>query len=522
MKITKLPTCILAALFCLLFASASAQMTSADYQVSPGFYVGGGGRSTATGYIMVGTIGGGAMGLSGSDNYLAAGGLVGSIYAEAASFQKPTAMPDASYRIVGIPAHVIGGADADAVLADDLGAYNIKQWRFGRYNTDDEVTYEHGAGSIADFTPGLGYWLIARGSKTIDAIGFPVTPNYEYDGDDYYLSASADLTLAIGWNQLANPFDFDISWSDVLYMTGSTVQGPMSGEVQGGLIYYHDNGWTNPDIIPAWEGFFVYVTANNIKPVFPYIPVLKAPPQRPADHLAAASETDWTVNLSLKNDYGVDNGNCIGVRNTAQSGLDHTDLLKPPAAPGLPMLALRVEDEKPSLGADYRAPFDDGAAWNLNFSGGDNRVLKIAGLDQIPDGMQAWLIFDDENRVIPNDGGEIILKNETRSAQLVIGTEDYLTSQLGNLIPKSFALHQNYPNPFNPATTIYYGVAIGGAVTLTVYDVLGREVRELVNERHAPGSYAIEFDGSSLAAGVYVYTLTTPEGALSKKMLLLK
>ncbi len=89
-------------------------------------------------------------------------------------------------------------------------------------------------------------------------------------------------------------------------------------------------------------------------------------------------------------------------------------------------------------------------------------------------------------------------------------------------IPAEFYLAQNYPNPFNPATTIYYGVAIGGAVTLTVYDVLGREVRELVNERHAPGSYAIEFDGSSLAAGVYVYTLTTPEGALSKKMLLLK
>jgi hypothetical protein len=96
-------------------------------------------------------------------------------------------------------------------------------------------------------------------------------------------------------------------------------------------------------------------------------------------------------------------------------------------------------------------------------------------------------------------------------------------------IPQIFALEQNYPNPFNPATVIKYTVArIGGSglgtrnVDLRVYDLLGRQMAVLVNEREAPGTYEVSFDGSNLASGVYIYRLTAGSFVQSRKMLLIK
>jgi hypothetical protein len=95
-------------------------------------------------------------------------------------------------------------------------------------------------------------------------------------------------------------------------------------------------------------------------------------------------------------------------------------------------------------------------------------------------------------------------------------------------IAKEFVLEQNYPNPFNPVTNIEYTVGgVGGQgsgvnVKLIVYDVLGREVAMLVNEKKAGGSYVARFDGRGLATGVYVYRLTAGSLVQSQKMLLVK
>jgi hypothetical protein len=89
-------------------------------------------------------------------------------------------------------------------------------------------------------------------------------------------------------------------------------------------------------------------------------------------------------------------------------------------------------------------------------------------------------------------------------------------------IPSQFYLTQNYPNPFNPLTDLRYGVSQSGNVTLKVYDVLGREVTTLVNEALTPGRYVATFDGTHFSTGLYLYTLTTPEGSITRKMMFLK
>jgi hypothetical protein len=90
---------------------------------------------------------------------------------------------------------------------------------------------------------------------------------------------------------------------------------------------------------------------------------------------------------------------------------------------------------------------------------------------------------------------------------------------------------QNYPNPFNPETVISWQIAIGGYVTLRVYDLLGREIATLVNEVRQPGFYNSRFSirnlpagrqGSQLAGGVYFYQLKVGNFVEMKKMVLLK
>jgi hypothetical protein len=85
-----------------------------------------------------------------------------------------------------------------------------------------------------------------------------------------------------------------------------------------------------------------------------------------------------------------------------------------------------------------------------------------------------------------------------------------------------FALNQNFPNPFNPETTISYQLAAVSHVTLKVYDVLGRNVKTLVDEVKKPGRYETEFDTSQLASGVYFCTLHAGDFSQTKKLTLLK
>jgi len=89
-------------------------------------------------------------------------------------------------------------------------------------------------------------------------------------------------------------------------------------------------------------------------------------------------------------------------------------------------------------------------------------------------------------------------------------------------IPLKYNLHQNFPNPFNPVTTIKYDIINVQDVKVTIYDILGREIKTLVNEQQQPGSYTIKWDASDISSGVYFYQLKTKDYISTKKMIFLK
>lgn len=89
-------------------------------------------------------------------------------------------------------------------------------------------------------------------------------------------------------------------------------------------------------------------------------------------------------------------------------------------------------------------------------------------------------------------------------------------------VPNQVYLDHNYPNPFNPSTTIRFGIPEEQSVKLEVYDILGRRVQTLINERMDSGTHTTVFDGARFASGVYIYRLRTGDATITRKMTLIK
>ncbi len=110
--------------------------------------------------------------------------------------------------------------------------------------------------------------------------------------------------------------------------------------------------------------------------------------------------------------------------------------------------------------------------------------------------------------------------NESAASNVLPITVTSVASELAQIV--SYALYQNYPNPFNPVTTILYRIPSEARVSLRVYDVLGREVKVLVNAVVGPGEHKVYFNGGEFPSGVYFYKLESKNFVDVKKMMILK
>ena len=93
---------------------------------------------------------------------------------------------------------------------------------------------------------------------------------------------------------------------------------------------------------------------------------------------------------------------------------------------------------------------------------------------------------------------------------------------LYNEVPQKFELKQNYPNPFNPTTKIDFQVPKSCNVNISIYDVLGKLIEILVNEKLSPGKFEVEWNASNFASGVYFYKIISDNFIETRKLILLK
>ena len=166
---------------------------------------------------------------------------------------------------------------------------------------------------------------------------------------------------------------------------------------------------------------------------------------------------------------------------------------------------------------------------------GTNWTVFNTSNSGLPDNYVSSIAIDGSgNKWIGTDGGLAVYKEGG-----VVSVEEKIDAS--NTIPTNYVLHQNYPNPFNPSTTIKYQLPSNLAnrqagvksetmptgrqaanVKLMVFDILGREVVTLVNEKQNPGYYEVEWNAKAIPSGVYFYQLKTGSYVETKKMLMMK
>jgi hypothetical protein len=144
-----------------------------------------------------------------------------------------------------------------------------------------------------------------------------------------------------------------------------------------------------------------------------------------------------------------------------------------------------------------------------------NFSIQISYFDsQIPDTASIYITVIDSTNSILSSGGYAIVDDINFDPPSDIGVESGLISD--------FKLGQNYPNPFNPTTKLSFVIGHSSLVTLKVYDILGRVIATLVNEKINAGKYEVIFDGSGLSSGVYFYRLNAGQYTNTKKFILMK
>ncbi|MBN1893417.1 choice-of-anchor D domain-containing protein [bacterium] len=439
-----------------------------------------------------------------------------------------------------------------AQLSDDLGEYNIKRWRLFRWMNGHYIEYSVND-SLSEFEPGSAYWIICRDSVSIDIEGAFSTPGL----------LPFPILLTPGWNQIANPFAFTVSWAEIAH--SDSVFAPVSW--RNGNYDYLDN-----DLLIPGEGYFVFNGKDAVVPLS--VPPVEASELPKADNfksrqegrlkLPAAcggessicqDEDIWIRSLTLGQAPGDafadrftirldltepgsgarDEQNFVGMTGRSREGLDRTDF--PEAPPIRESLELSIVEEGIRFSGNWKALNDEGAVWDLEIRGfqesGEGVCLRLDFLSGMPAGFSCWLLDLDRGCLLPIRGGKadvpLLRSRRTRLLRLVAGLERFAEDNRGNipLVPYAYGLDQNAPNPFNPDTRLSYTLAERVPVTLAILDVMGRTVCTLVSSVQDAGVHEAFWDGTGSGggrqpSGVYFCRLKAGPFRAVRKMVLVR
>jgi len=435
-------------------------------------------------------------------------------------------LPTNSYRMRGLPL-VIEDASHTAVF-DELGAWNPIYWRYCTYDPTEPNQY---AEPGVDAIPGQGFWIIARNSKAIRVSGHSIP-----------LDRNFVITLDHGWNQIANPFAFDIqqAWIRRAPGVGSDLFKSYDLETKD----YVDVGGTAP--LKAYESYWIDnkgpdgltltfdVLRNSLDS--------KALPAQP-DYVPAENEAGWSIEVEAVAGDFLDRNNHFGLRTEATSDRDPFDYREPPLPPGGYIRLSFLTPENDRFVTDYRDHNSPGECWRLQLRSDkvDARFqLRFTPDRDLPSDWQVLVIDPTsllEYDILAGDPvtGHIRSNGYQRTWHIFAGRGDYVKVERQTIQDEynqgvtRFSLAPAFPNPFRATagTIISLTTPHAADLTLRVYDIRGRTVKTLQTGRVMRGLtrvtwYGDDNFGQRVAAGVYFVRMQVADHNFIKKVVLLR
>jgi len=403
------------------------------------------------------------------------------------------------YQEISVPLQT-NGLTLSKLVEEKLGSYNINEYRI--YDCLDGINNVEMKNSDDILTPGKAYWLITKESVTLDI-------------NDTTYSVPSDVPFNInlhrGWNLIASPFSFPVSWADI--------------DTHHALRFFSENGdWTFDSVLRPYLGYSVYTEKDTILSIQPIETSIKKNLPK-TEKLKNTSEWDFQIIATagkLRDSY-----NYAGVKMNSSAEIDRYDYPEPLAIGNFISLYLLPENRTSHYSTDYRSPDEEGYIYNFELSGNidGEKTIRIVP-NNIPD-YYNWIIVSPDTKVIYSND-VIKTRNKNIQYKLIIGTDSYIdeVSSEYTIAPTTFQLAQNFPNPFNPETKVKYQLPQNSIVTIDIYSVLGQRVTTLLdNEPQEAGYYQMIWDGTNskgnnVSTGLYFLFLRTEHFSHGIKMIL--
>ncbi len=409
-----------------------------------------------------------------------------------------------NYRMIGIP-----GSQTTKISSLIAGTQKTDWDAFNDNGSTTDYLKEYD-GSF-DFTPGKGYWVLSKNSFSVNSTVSSV-------------ALSSDNTFSIplhtGFNIITNPFIKSVSWTDIQNMNGLS-----SNQI---LSDWNGTLWDNAIQMVPYKAYY-FKNTNGLNALkIPYnFTAAKVSTERPQKAVVYPSNF---IKLSLLLDKQVRSYTVAGFNSSAKEDYDNLDYFAPPGY--FDQIRINIEDQKISdpykqLSVDYRPSINKGQSFDLKIKNTTKQTVKLIadGINNF-ENYEVYLLDKNLNKFYNlKVQNEINLSpvHEKYDYQLLIGNENYINNIKKGDVPTEYAMYQNYPNPFNPVTLIKYKIPDNNTfVELKVFNILGKEIKTLVNDVQDSGIHEVEFNASTLSSGVYFYTFKAGSYSATKKMIFMK
>ncbi|MEQ9265111.1 MAG: T9SS type A sorting domain-containing protein [Balneolaceae bacterium] len=468
---------------------------------------------------------------------------------------------DAGWRLLSLPkaSGVVTDVSDDSPVqgvsggSDTGSASNFKLYQSGSAfadPTDVSTAWGDGFGFAMYFynnttngSSALPITLDASGSEPASDVA--VTLNTTASGSTAGSGASDSKYTLVG-NPFASNFDLN-----AITVTGDGIQANVQFW-NDGTSSYSAQDRTTPYIVSPWQGFWVEVTSANTTTGITFPTSGKSTSAATGTFFSKEVANRGDVSFTLSSEGTFDEAIRLSFRDYATQDFDIADASKlNPLATTYATMAFLSNDR---LKAVESLPYNLEETVELKLEEqlvgvSGEFTLDWSGLETIPaDWTLTFHDFEEGTSVDMREVSEYTFtaeaddKEKVNPLSILSGptaqtmkskssgnTRFGITLQPNTAVsnepdntPLSFGLEQNYPNPFNPSTTINYTIAKSGQVSLSVYNLMGQKVAELVNEVKGEGSYNVSWNAAGAASGMYYYRLEAAGQTLTRKMTLIK
>jgi hypothetical protein len=376
----------------------------------------------------------------------------------------------------------------------------------------------------AALSEGQGYWLGLLSNETVAVNGLAVTD-------------SSVVSLLSGFDIISDPLVVPVQAESLKFRSGALALPYDSAVARGwiavGVQSYNNgsNSYQNVDTLQVWQGCWLGVLDSGIQMIVKPSAGGTAPFSKAHPRPKQITPDSWQVNVIATMGKSSDHSLVFGIEPDATDGFDvKYDQPKAPSPPGGNYVEAYFTQPNwaPILGDKFVTQINSihTISWTFTVAPSQNSSVTLSWdmsliKSTVPDSVPLYMKDQISGTVINMRTTGSYTYSATGTRQFSVNTNPLGVKTQASL-PRQFALEQNYPNPFNPTSTIRYDLPKESFVRLTIYNVLGQEVRTLVNETEQAGFKSAVFDGSSLASGVYFYRIVAGAFTDVKKMILIK